>query len=39
MRPRHLLEVLALYAASWFLVLLGVVAFLGGCRGVEPMLP
>ena len=39
MRPRLLLEVLAIYGLTWFLVLLGVVAFLGGCRGVEPMLP
>ena len=33
------IQVLALYVASWFLVLLGVLAFLGGCRGVEPWLP
>ena len=39
MSGRRLLEVVALYVASWFLVLLGVLAFLGGCRGVEPMLP
>ena len=39
MSGRHRLEVLALYVASWFLVLLGVLAFLGGCRGAEPMLP
>ena len=39
MTPLHRLEIIALYAVSWGIVLLGVLAFLGGCRGLEPMLP
>ena len=39
MKPLHLLELIALYAVTWGIVLLAVLAFLGGCRGVEPWLP